>query len=126
MDGSPLAEPLAPHIQPAYYAAIITAEAIGLSGTTQAVEISIDDDTIAGYAFYEGGCLVRAILINSQAFLQGETTRGSVHVNLAIDSNPLMMTIKRLSIGYRIQPISYHAHANQNFDLLDTRMILLA
>jgi len=100
LDGTPLAAPLAPHIQPAYYAAIITAEAMGRSGSTQAVEISIDDDSIAGYAFYEAGLLVRAILINSQAFLQGETTRGSVHINLAIDSNPQMMTIKRLSIGY--------------------------
>lgn len=108
MDGSPLATPLAPHIQPAYYAAIITAEAIGRSGYTQAVEISIDDDSIAGYAFYESGLLVRAILINSHAFLQGETIRGSVHVNLAIDSNPQMMTIKRLSIGYGIYPESYY------------------
>lgn len=102
LDGSPLASPLAPHIQPAYYAAVIAAEAIGRSGATQAVEISIDNDRIAGYAFYEDGALVRAILINSEAFLQGDVSRGSVHVNLYLSgNNPVTqsMSIKRLTIG---------------------------
>ncbi|KAF7975744.1 hypothetical protein HWV62_8733 [Athelia sp. TMB] len=103
LDGSALATPLAPHIQPAYYAAIIAAEAIGQSGFTQASEIQIDNDRVAGYAFYEGGLLVRAVLINSQAYLQGQINpRGSVHVNLSIDgSDPAQQfTVKRLSIGY--------------------------
>ncbi len=46
---------MAPHVQPQYYAAIIIGEALGDSGQTQAVELSIDNSRIAGYAFYEEG-----------------------------------------------------------------------
>ena len=105
LDGSPLSQPLAPHVQPAYYAAIIAAEAIGHTGSARAVELSIDDPRIAGYAFYEGKKLVRAVLINSQAYLANNATgcRGTIHVNIQLENStgvaPFMMTIKRLAIG---------------------------
>ncbi|KAJ3510881.1 hypothetical protein NLJ89_g4418 [Agrocybe chaxingu] len=106
LDGSPLPSPLAPHIQPQYYAAIIAAEAIGSTGTTRAVELTISHSRVAGYAFYEGGTLVRALLINSQAFFVGDTQRESIHVDLGFlptGANPRLprtMDVKRLSIPH--------------------------
>ncbi|KAF7374972.1 Glycoside hydrolase family 79 protein [Mycena sanguinolenta] len=73
LDGSTLATPQLPHIQPQYYAAIIAAEAIGDSGDTQALEININNTRISGYAFYESGALKRAVFINSLAFTTGQT-----------------------------------------------------
>ncbi|CAA7267056.1 unnamed protein product [Cyclocybe aegerita] len=106
LDASPLPSPLTPHIQPQYYAAIIAAEAIGSSGTTRAVELIINHSRVAGYAFYEGGVLVRALLINSQAFFMGDTQRESIHVDLGFVSTganprvPRTMIVKRLSIPH--------------------------
>lgn len=103
LDGSPLTTPLAPHVQPAYYAAIIAAEAIGNSGSTKAVELTIANSNTAGYAFYESGTLARVLLINSKAYLSTTTTsRGFVHVNLDFTGSgtaPEVMEIKRLTIG---------------------------
>jgi Glycosyl hydrolase family 79 C-terminal beta domain len=99
-DGTPFPSPLPPHIQPQYYAAIIAAEAIGDSGDTRAVELSIADDSISGYAFYEHGKLARALIINSRAFFSAASApRTSVHINLAFSGDvPITMTVKRLSI----------------------------
>jgi len=102
-DGTPLASPLPPHIQPQYYAAIIAAEAIGKSTTTRAVELSINDERMSGYAFYSGNKLVRAVLINSLAYLSTTTgTRSStlVKLNLSGSGAPTEMTVKRLAIPH--------------------------
>ncbi|KAI0259875.1 hypothetical protein BC834DRAFT_832798 [Gloeopeniophorella convolvens] len=99
LDGSQLSEPLAPHIQPLYYAAIIAAEAIGPSGNTRAVELTLSDAQVSGYAFFEGSKLARAVLVNLQAFTSG--TRGSVHLTLSESGTgalPTSISIKRLSI----------------------------
>ncbi|KAF8734682.1 hypothetical protein AX14_003112 [Amanita brunnescens Koide BX004] len=95
LDGSPLPQPLPPHVQPLYYAAVIIAEAIGSSGNVQMAEIQIDDPNISGYAFYEGGMIVRAVLINSNAYFGG--ARPSARITLNI---PGEMEVKRLAIGY--------------------------
>ena len=103
LDGSPLFPPLPPHIQPQYYAAIIAAEAIGNSGTTKVTELNITDTRISGYAFYQGGQLTTAILINSLAFLTTTTTtRSSTHVNLTFASGTASskMNVKRLFVPY--------------------------
>ncbi|KAF8147472.1 glycoside hydrolase family 79 protein [Crassisporium funariophilum] len=103
IDGSTLATPLRPHIQPQYYGAIIAAEAIGRSGSTRAVELTVNDSRIAGYAFYEGSYLKRAILINAQAFFTATTTeRPIVHVNLKISGSaaPTTMQVKRLFVPH--------------------------
>ena len=105
LDGSPLSPPLPPHIQPQYYAAIIAAEAIGNSGNTQVNELNITDSRISGYAFYQGGKLTKAILINSLAFLNFTTTttaRPSMHVSLTFTSGsaPSKMNVKRLFVPY--------------------------
>jgi hypothetical protein len=47
-DGTPLAEPLPPHVQPQYYGGIIVGEATGSSRSATAVELTIDDPFIAG------------------------------------------------------------------------------
>jgi hypothetical protein len=100
LDGTPLPEPAPPHVQPAYYAAIIAAEAIG-SGSTNATELDIDDPHVSGYAFFECGKLARMVLINSEAFLTNSTNRNSQHIDLTIADGgaPSQMTVKRLAIG---------------------------
>lgn len=102
LDGSTLATPLPPHVQPAYYAAIIAAEAIGKSGSTKAVEITVGSTQVSGYAFFEGGVLKRAVFINSNAFLQGATSRASIHLDFAFSGSgttPKTISVKRLAIG---------------------------
>ncbi|EIW84140.1 glycoside hydrolase family 79 protein [Coniophora puteana RWD-64-598 SS2] len=101
LDGSPIT-PLAPHVQPPYYAAIIAAEAIGPSGTTQAIELNVNATDTSGYAFFEGQQLSRAIFINTVAYLPG-ANRSNTHIDLVIPGGYLassQMTIKRLNIGY--------------------------
>ncbi|KDQ53124.1 glycoside hydrolase family 79 protein [Jaapia argillacea MUCL 33604] len=108
LDGTPLATPLPPHIQPQYYSAVIAAEAIGRSGNTQMVEISIPDQPyLAGYTFYVDGALERAILINSESYISTEAgtprTELSVSFNFtgpATAGRPSFMDIKRLNITY--------------------------
>ncbi|GLB40574.1 putative glycosyl hydrolase family 79 C-terminal beta domain [Lyophyllum shimeji] len=103
LDGSNLPSPLPPHVQSTYYGAIIAAEAIGSSGSTRAVELSIDNIRIAGYAFYEGTKLVRAVFINSDAFLQGSATRATVHLDFNFSGSgtaPTTIGVKRLAIGH--------------------------
>jgi len=103
LDGSSLSDPLPPHIQPQYYAAIIAAEAIGNSGNMRIVELNITDARISGYAFYQGVQLTKAILINSLAFFTTTNTpRSSTHVNLSFASGigPSTMDVKRLFVPY--------------------------
>ncbi|KAK0455621.1 glycoside hydrolase family 79 protein [Desarmillaria tabescens] len=104
LDGSELPEPVAPHVQPLYYAAIVIGEAIGNSGHTQAAELSIDNPRISGYAFYEDGVLARAVLINSQAYMKDQSTsRSSIHLDLDFSGEgqlPTSVRVKRLAIGH--------------------------
>ncbi|KAJ7459672.1 hypothetical protein FB451DRAFT_555497 [Mycena latifolia] len=83
IDGSPLSTPLPPHVQPAYYAALVAAEAIGASGASTSVELDIDDDDVSGYAIYERGVLKRAVLISHTMFFAGSAVpRGVKYVAL--------------------------------------------
>ncbi|KAL0954722.1 hypothetical protein HGRIS_003675 [Hohenbuehelia grisea] len=103
LDASPLPAPLPPHIQPQYYAAIIAAEAIGSSGATRATELVVNDALVAGYAFYEGNSLKRAVFINEKAFTRSSANRTSVTIDLNFTSGgsaPRLMTVKRLQIGH--------------------------
>jgi len=103
LDGTTLATPLPAHIQPQYYGAIIAAEAIGRSGSTRSIELSINDSRTSGYAFYEGNKLARVLLINSDAFLTTTTAlRTGTQIALGITGSgvPKKMTVKRLSIPF--------------------------
>ncbi|KAJ7729661.1 hypothetical protein DFH07DRAFT_756670 [Mycena maculata] len=84
IDGSNLTTPLPPHVQPAYHAALVAAEAIGSSGTTTSVELDIDDNTVSGYAFYDQGVLKRAVLINHNMFFADSGVPRGVK-NIAVD-----------------------------------------
>ncbi|KAJ8073455.1 hypothetical protein PM082_011731 [Marasmius tenuissimus] len=125
LDGSELPEPLPPHVQPQYYAAIIVAEAIGKSGNTQIAEIPIDNDRIAGYGFYENGALARAVFLNSQAFLEesGDSTRPSIHLDFDIPGSdgPTDMTVKRLAIGHA-EDASGLTWGGQSYETADGRV----
>jgi hypothetical protein len=99
-DATPLPQPLLPHVQPQYYAAIIAAEAIGSQGDTRIAELTINDSSVTGYAFYEGSRLVRAVFVNLNAFLESSSTRGQTHLDLAFASGSVKSaTLKRLAIG---------------------------
>lgn len=104
-DATPLPKPLPPHVQPLYYAAIIAAEAIGSSGNTHTVELTINDSSVSGYAFYEGSRLVRAVFLNLRAFLTGGSKRGEIHLDLTFaDGSAKSATLKRLAIGSVTMP----------------------
>ncbi|KAG5716858.1 hypothetical protein E4T56_gene3419 [Termitomyces sp. T112] len=104
LNGSTLSSPLPPHVQPPYYGAIIAAEAIGRIGSTRVVELSINNSRVSGYGFYERQKLVRAVFINSNAFLSSTTgTRSSVHLDLSFTGSgaaPTQITVKRLAIRH--------------------------
>jgi hypothetical protein len=112
LDNGALTPPLAPHVQPQYYAAIVAASFIGTSNSgqisTQISELSISDSRIAGYAAYDNGQLARVVLINSKAYLTTtRTPRGSVFVNTTVlagggdmSSSPATMRVKKLLIGH--------------------------
>jgi hypothetical protein len=108
--------PLPPHVQPAYYAALVGAEAIGLSGVTTSVELNIDDDEVSGYAFYEHGNLKRAVLISHTMFFAGSAVpRGVKHIALDTGGKPPngKVEVKRLFIPYEfelIHPLSADRH----------------
>jgi hypothetical protein len=96
-------------VQPQYYSWIIAAEAIGNTGSSKAVELSIDNARLSGYAFYENNKLVRALLINSKAYFAG-AERTSIHVDLSFAGQgrraPKGVCIKRLAIRYATAPLS--------------------
>jgi hypothetical protein len=77
LDGSPLASPLAAHVQPQYYAAIVAAEAIGQSGEAYISELTIDDDQVSGFVFYEGSRAKRMVLINHTPYFQSDAAAGT-------------------------------------------------
>ncbi|KAN0078231.1 glycoside hydrolase family 79 protein [Tylopilus felleus] len=102
LNGSPIA-PLPPHIQPSYYAAIIAAEAIGSTGTTQVVEIPVNATDVSGYAVFEHGHLTRAVFVNLLAYLPGGGVRSTTHINIDLSGQgraAQQMEVKRLDITY--------------------------
>ncbi|KAJ6514067.1 glycoside hydrolase family 79 protein [Mycena vulgaris] len=123
LDGSTLAVPQQPHVQPQYYAMVVAAEAIGRSGQTQVTELIIDDARISGYAFYENGALKRAVFINSLAFLQGATNRTSAHLDLSFSgtgTEPTAFSVKRLVIGHA-DDVSGLTWGGQTYETSDAR-----
>ncbi|KAG6887825.1 hypothetical protein C0995_012372 [Termitomyces sp. Mi166 len=124
LDGSDLSSPLPPHVQPAYYGAIIVAEAIGRSGSTRVAELSINNNQVSGYGFYEGNKLVRAVFINSSAFLSSTTgSRSSVHLGFGFTGGgtaPTKITVKRLAIRHA-DDVSGLTWGGQSYETADGR-----
>ena len=101
-DATPLNPPSPPHVQATYYGAIVVAEFLGTVAPRIITEVTFSSSTMSGYAFYgAGGTLKKVLLINSEAFLTGETTRSSntVFFNFGA-TGPKNMIIKRLSIPH--------------------------
>ncbi|CAK5284397.1 unnamed protein product [Mycena citricolor] len=103
IDGTALSTPLLPHVQPAYHAALVAAEAIGPSGHCAGIELSIDDADVSGYAFYEQGVLKRALLMSHTVYLSSSSLpRGSKQVDISfansMTSPGASVRVKRLSI----------------------------
>ena len=83
IDGSALDPPLAPHIQPGYYAGLVINTFIGRTGSSKVVELTVGDSNVSGYAAFEYGRLVRAVFVNLHAWLLSSTgERPSVHIDL--------------------------------------------
>ncbi|KAG6373312.1 glycoside hydrolase family 79 protein [Boletus reticuloceps] len=121
VDGSPIT-PLPPHIQPPYYAAIISAEVIGSTGHARMVEIPIDATDVSGYAIFEHGHLVRAVFINHVAYLPGAGVRSSTHININFDGfGPQQMEVRRLDITYA-NATSGVTWAGQTYETTDARV----
>ncbi|KAL5500869.1 hypothetical protein ACEPAH_9256 [Sanghuangporus vaninii] len=122
IDASPLSSPLPPHIQPAYYGALIAAEAVGTSGSSSIVQLDISDDALSGYAVFEGNKLKRAVLIDSVAFLSGDDERGGRNVTLSFEGGNIggSVKVKRLAIGHADDTTGI-TWAGQSFDTSDAR-----
>ena len=83
-DGTPLDPPLAPHISPLFYGALVVDTFIGSSGSAEIVTLDVGDDNVSGYAAFEGGRLARAVFVNLHAWLVSSTgERPSVHIDFA-------------------------------------------
>ncbi|KAI8984835.1 glycoside hydrolase family 79 protein [Trametes punicea] len=83
VDGSPLNPPSPPHVQPSYYAGLLINTFIGSTGSSQLVELAVNDTNVSGYAAFEHGRLVRAAFVNLHAWLASSTgERPSVHIDL--------------------------------------------
>ncbi|KAF8905059.1 hypothetical protein CPB84DRAFT_1814293 [Gymnopilus junonius] len=119
LDGTTLTTPLAPHIQPQYYAAIIAAEPL----------LTIDNPRISGYAFYESDVLARVMLINSQEYLSINATRTSIHISLnltGLATIPSSVTVKRLFIPAYMGGQTYETSDARVLDIQDTEVVMLS
>ncbi|RDB30967.1 Beta-glucuronidase [Hypsizygus marmoreus] len=125
LDGTTLPAPAPAHVQPQYYAAIIAAEAIGKTGNAKITELTINHAQIAGYAFYEGSKLVRAVFINSKAYLPESTTRTSVHLDFGFTGDgataPASVSVRRLATG-RATDVSGVTWGGQSYETSDGRV----
>ncbi|VDC07219.1 unnamed protein product [Peniophora sp. CBMAI 1063] len=120
--GASLSSPLPPHVQPAYYAALVVAEAIGNSGATTIAELDLlTNPQIAGFAFFDGGILSRALFVNLQAYEDG-SDRESVHLvpQVAVDVGYDTMQIARLAVP-TASSTSGITWAGQSFEGVDGR-----
>jgi hypothetical protein len=123
--GTPLAQPLPPHVQPHYYGALVVADAIGASGSARVVALDVASPYISAYAVYEGDALKRAVLVNGLAFTTGDAAnklkRPSTHVSLAGLSASATLTVRRLAIPFVDQtyPDANVTWAGQSYNTTD-------
>lgn len=101
LTGVPLSTPLAAHVQPAYYGALVVAEFLGNGSSRTVTELSINSDTLAGYARYgASNTLESIVLINSAPYLSSSSSpRPITSVSLGL-GNGLNMNVKTLAIGH--------------------------
>lgn len=99
-----MSSPLASHVQPQYYAAIIAASFISNFGNTYIAEISINNANVGGYAAYDAGVLSRAVFINSLAWLKSSTgSRGYSQLTFSTSGSgtkPSSLQVRRLAISH--------------------------
>lgn len=103
LDNSPLDPPVPPHVQPAYYAALVVNTLIGSTGASQIIELAVDDSDVSGYAAFEAGVLVRAMFVNLHPWLTTSTgARPSVHIDFVFSggSKTGSASVRRLVIGH--------------------------
>ena len=134
IDGSELDPPLAPHIQPGYYAGLVINSFIGKTGSSKIVELVVDDSNVSGYAAYEYGRLARAVFVNLHSWLVSSTgARPSMHIDLEFaiaDSKSTQSeldafwgrkaTVRRLVIG-RADDTEGLEWAGQSYETSDAR-----
>jgi hypothetical protein len=120
--GTPLVNPLLPHVQPQYYGGLVIAEAVGTSGSSSVIELSINDAYVSGYAIYENGSLVRAVLINSLSYFATDASAGKARpsTHIALSGVSGKATVRRLSIAHA-DDTSNVKWAGQSFETRDGR-----
>jgi hypothetical protein len=71
-----------PHILPSYHSFLLVNEAIGDKGTSMIAELGTNSKTLAAYGIWEGGKLVRAVLIDSEYYMpdMGDRPRREVDI----------------------------------------------
>jgi hypothetical protein len=106
--GQPLVNPLLPHVQPQYYGALVITEAVGTSGSSTVSELTIADPYLSGYAIYEHGSLVRAVLINSLAYFAADAAAGTARPVTRVNLSGISGQVKVRRTGIQ------HADDTQN------------
>ena len=111
-----LSPPLAPHIQPPYYGALVATDTLGTSGAPRISELDINNGAVSGYALFDAGAqtVSRVLLINFNIFTTADTQRGSVNVTLSFDSTspcPKKASVKTLEIPYAPFSLLYSGYS---------------
>jgi hypothetical protein len=100
-------------IGPIYYAALVTAEAIGSSGKAQVQDIfpNNGNEFTPGYAIYEDGQPVRVALLN---YINDPSGANNYQASISVPSNPSSIKIKTLRADSVSQKGGF-TWANQTF-----------
>ncbi|GBE78909.1 predicted protein [Sparassis crispa] len=113
IDGTPLDPPAPPHIQPAYYGALVIGTFVGTSGSSKIVELDVPNANVSGYAAFEAGRLARVVFVNLQAWITNSTgTRPSVHIDLNFALNGVATSPPDVANARRL--VIQHADDTQN------------
>ena len=91
------------HILPLYYAFLIVDEAVGSSGTAKVAELATLNSSITSYGIWEGGRLVRAVIIDSQVYLNDTDSDSRTGFDVSLEGwsdGGGQTTIKRLSTPF--------------------------
>jgi hypothetical protein len=85
-----------PHIGPLYYAYLVVGEAIGTSRNAWVSELGTTNTSISAYGIWEDTKLVRAVVVNHNAYVNATAPRNSYNVNF-VNYNVNVATVKTLT-----------------------------
>ena len=71
-----------PHIGPLYYSMLIVNEAIGSSWNANIAELGSTNTSLAAYGIWEGNTLARAVVINSNVYVDETQPRPTYNLSM--------------------------------------------